>query len=65
MQAVSASNKQLADAYGVAYRTWLRWIKPLRENKEYCLGEQVGRIWTPKQVRIFFNHFDEPQKAIT
>lgn len=51
------NSKQLAAYYGVSYAVFLAWIEDIREQ----LGEQKGRTWTIKQVKIIINHCDKPE----
>lgn len=52
-----AMNKtQLSRAYNVHISTFSRWVKKF-ENK---LGDVTGRVYTPKQVAIIFEHLGEP-----
>lgn len=45
---------QLAVRWGVSVRTVKRWIKPF----EHELGRVEGKIFTPRQVKIIFEHLE-------
>jgi hypothetical protein len=49
--------KQIAGLYGVSVQTLRGWIEKINDK----VGERVGYIYTPAQVRIMFEHFDPPQ----
>ena len=45
---------QLAARWHVSVRTVKRWIKPFEAE----LGEVRGKIFTPRQVKIIFDHLE-------
>lgn len=50
------NTKELAAAYGVGYETFISWLKPIRQK----VGEQLGKMWTVKQIQIIFDHLGNP-----
>ena len=51
------NSKELSNLYGVSYKVFLIWVKKIKDK----LGDQVGRVWNIKQVKIMFNHFGNPE----
>jgi len=49
------SKKQMAVAYGVDRRTFMKWIKPFM----HLIGEYSG-TFTPKQVKTIYDHIGSP-----
>lgn len=47
---------ELATKYNVCRTTLRNWIKPFEAE----IGERVGRIYTPKQIRIIIEKLGEP-----
>ena len=60
MEIKAYTNKELANLYGINYRAWLNWIKPLRAN----LGLNVNGFWNPDQVEKIVSHLGLPSKTI-
>lgn len=52
----SYTQYQLRKRYGVSYKTWIKWLEPIQAQ----LGELKGKCYTPKQVKIIFDHLGEP-----
>lgn len=55
-KAQSYSVKELCALYGVTWKVWNAWIEPIREK----VGEVKGRKYSPKQVKIIFDHLGPP-----
>jgi len=53
------STAELAYMYNVGKRTLQRWIENTSD-----LGEKVGVKWQPKQVRLMFERWGEPEREI-
>jgi len=53
---LAQSKNQLAEAYCVSLKTFIRWIEPLKEE----LGEYRGKTYTPKQVKIIYDFLGRP-----
>lgn len=54
---VKAYNKTtLAGLYGVSVETFTKWIAPFAD----LIGPVIGRIFTPKQVKVIFDCLGEP-----
>jgi hypothetical protein len=47
---------QIAKMYLVQRKTMLKWIKPF----EHLIGEKIGRIYRPEQVKIIFEKLELP-----
>lgn len=52
------THKQLAQMYGVSWRTFQNWIKKV----EHEVGKKTGHFYHVPQVRIIFKLFGIPQK---
>jgi hypothetical protein len=50
------THQELADLYGMSWRTMDRWLKPL----QHLLGEKNGHYYTTRQVRIIFTELGWP-----
>lgn len=50
------SKLELATDYGISVRTFNKWVKPF----ENIIGKCVGRIYTPKQVKLIYDSLGEP-----
>jgi len=48
--------KEMANLYGINYRTFLKWIKPFKE----AIGKKHGRLLTIPQVKTIFEKLDYP-----
>ncbi len=46
------NTKELASLYGVSPTTFRKWLKPI----EHKVGQRIGYIWSPKQVRIIHHN---------
>lgn len=53
---IAQSKNQLAEAYNVSIKTFIRWIEPIKEE----LGEYRGKTYTPKQVKIIYDLLGYP-----
>jgi hypothetical protein len=49
--------KELAVLYNVSYKVFCAWLKPIRTK----IGELKGKTFTPKQVKIIFEHLERPE----
>jgi hypothetical protein len=47
---------ELAELYGVSYKTFTAWLKPIRDK----LGPKLGKVWTIAQVKIIVEHLGTP-----
>lgn len=50
------SSKELAAIYNISITSFYSWIKPIRNE----LGDQLGKKWNIRQIKIMFKHFDRP-----
>jgi len=50
------SHQELADLYGVSWRTLQRWL----ELHQKAIGEKKGRYYTSEQVEIIFTRIGWP-----
>lgn len=51
---------ELADIYGVDWRTFKRWLVPFKEE----IGERNGRYYTINQVKIIFEKIGLPCRIV-
>jgi transposase len=51
------SQKEIIALYGVSRKIFIKWLAPFTND----VGTLVGKIYTPKQVRIIFQKLDPPQ----
>lgn len=51
------SKKELAKLYGISAKTLKTWLAPF-ENE---IGQQVGRFYNPKQMKIIFEKLGIPE----
>jgi transposase-like protein len=49
--------KEMCALYGVSRTVFFSWIKKFRSK----IGELKGKTYTPKQVRIIFDHLEMPE----
>ncbi len=56
MVAKGYTTKEFADFYGISPKAFRTWIEPFEE----CIGERLGRYFTPKQVRIIVEKLGPP-----
>ena len=52
----SLSQKELITMYKTTWETFKAWLSHIEKK----LGSQRGRRYTPKQVRIIFEHLGTP-----
>lgn len=50
------SHKELAVMYCCSRKTLSRWLQHIPGE----LGPRMGRLYTPRQVRLIFGHLGEP-----
>lgn len=46
--------KELADRWGVSYRTARKWLKPFEED----IGPRIGNVYSPHQVKIILEKLE-------
>lgn len=51
------SKKQLASAYGVDRRTFMKWIKPFMHE----IGNYTG-TFNPKQIKVIYDKIGSPDE---
>lgn len=51
------SPKQIKRLYNVGTKTWLSWLKPIKET----IGALEGKVYTPKQIQVIVSHLGEPE----
>jgi hypothetical protein len=51
------SKRQLAGMYEVSAKVFQTWLDPLEKE----LGPRVGRLYTPRQVKIIFQKVGMPE----
>lgn len=56
IQPEAMTRTQLARLYGIDIATLDKWIELIADK----IGPVPGRIYTPQQVRIMFEHWDPP-----
>ena len=54
---------QMAAAYDVSLSTFLRWVKPLRDQLVLMPGQKLKRTYLPKDVEIIEKHLGPPVNA--
>jgi transposase len=54
------SIRELAELYGVGWRTIETWLKPFRQE----IGEKRGRYFTIPQIKIIFEKLDYPSEKV-
>ena len=50
------NKKSLARQYKVSPKTLEKWLKPIEKK----VGEYTGRMFTPVQVKVIYEHLGEP-----
>ena len=46
--------KELADRWGVSYRTARKWLKPFESE----IGPRIGNVYSPHQVKIILEKLE-------
>jgi predicted DNA-binding transcriptional regulator YafY len=54
---------ELAQAYDVSISTFLRWIKPVRDQFIIIPGQKLKRIYLPHDVDVIEKHLGPPVNA--
>ncbi len=50
------NKKALAGKYKVSTKTLEKWLKPIEKK----VGEYSGRMFTPVQIKVIYEHLGEP-----
>ena len=50
------NKKELAGKYNVSTRTLEKWLKPIEKK----VGEYRGKVFTPVQIKVIYEHLGEP-----
>ena len=54
------THMDLAELYGISYKTLYKWLKPFRDE----LGKKQGYYYTIPQVKIIFEKLDYPTLSV-
>ena len=54
---------QLAQSYDVSLSTFLRWIKPVRDQLIIIQGQKLKRTYLPHDIEVIEKHLGPPVNA--